>query len=94
VAASGRDPSPGFRNSRDSSAELRIHIAGQDRESFLADVTTRAAVLHELTVIGEGASRLTEEFRIRHPEVPWAKIVAFRNFIVHEYFGLEAAALP
>ena len=30
-----------------------IHIAGQDRESFLGDVTTRAAVLHELTVIGE-----------------------------------------
>ena len=66
-----------------------IPIAGQDRESFLGNVTTRAAVLHELTVIGEGASRLTEEFRIGHPAVPWAKIVAFRNFVVHEYFGLD-----
>ena len=66
-----------------------LHIAGQDREGFLGNVTIRAAVLHELTVIGEGASRLSEDFRVRHPEVPWAKIVAFRNFVVHEYFGLD-----
>jgi len=33
--------------------------------------------------------RLPGEFRGRHPEVPWAKIVAFRNFVVHEYFGLD-----
>jgi uncharacterized protein with HEPN domain len=38
--------------------------------------------------IVEAAARLPEDFRGRHPEVPWAKIVAFRNFVVHEYFGL------
>lgn len=66
-----------------------IHISGQERDSFLVNVTARAAVLHELAVIGEGAARLGEDFRMRHPEVPWAKIVAFRNFVVHEYFGLD-----
>jgi len=35
------------------------------------------------------AARLPDDFRSRHPEVPWAKIVAFRNFVVHQYFGLE-----
>jgi len=66
-----------------------LHVAGQDRKGFLGNVTARAAVLHELTIIGEGTTRLTEDFRTRHPEVPWAKIVAFRNFVVHEYFGLD-----
>ena len=66
-----------------------IHIAGRDRQGFLGDVTARAAVLHELTVMGEGASRVSSELRSRHPEVPWAKIVALRNFVVHEYFGLD-----
>lgn len=65
-----------------------IHIAGRDRNAFMGDVTARAAVLHELTVIGEGAARLSEPFRARHPSVPWTKIVALRNFVVHEYFGL------
>jgi uncharacterized protein with HEPN domain len=68
---------------------VALHTAGLDREGFLGNVTARAAVLHELTVIGEGAARLTEDFRSRHQEVPWAKIVAFRNFVVHEYFGLD-----
>ncbi len=25
----------------------------------------------------------------RHPEVPWPQIVALRNILVHEYFGLN-----
>jgi len=49
----------------------------------------RAAVLHELTVMGEAASRLSDEIRRDHPDTPWAKIVAFRNVVVHEYFGLD-----
>ena len=68
---------------------IKVHIAGQDRAGFLGNVTARAAVLHELAVIGEAARRLSTDFRDRHPEVPWAKIVALRNFVVHEYFGLD-----
>ena len=40
-----------------------VHLAERDRERFLADVTRQAAVLHELTVIGEAASRLSETLR-------------------------------
>lgn len=68
---------------------IAFHIGDRSREQFLGDRTARAAVLHELTVIGEAAARVPAEFRVRHPEVPWAKIVAFRNLVVHEYFGLN-----
>ena len=47
-----------------------VHVAGGDRTAFLGNVTIRAAVLHELTVIGEAAARLPDDFRSRHPEVP------------------------
>src|SRR5438552_13096204 len=66
---------------------VALHMAGLDRESFLGHVTARAAVLHELPAVGEGATRLSEDFRTRHPEVPWTNIVAFRHFVVHAYFG-------
>lgn len=46
-------------------------------------------MLHELTVIGEAAARLPVTLRERYPSVPWADIVAFRNVVVHEYFGLS-----
>jgi uncharacterized protein with HEPN domain len=68
-----------------------VHLAERDRERFLADVTRQAAVLHELTVIGEAASRLSETLRLAHPATAWAKIVSFRNVVVHEYFGLNWA---
>jgi uncharacterized protein with HEPN domain len=68
---------------------IAIHIGKRDRAAFLGDVTARAAVLNELTVIGEAAARLPADFRSRRVETPWLKIAAFRNFVVHEYFGLD-----
>jgi len=68
-----------------------VHLAERNRETFLADVTRQAAVLHELTVIGEAASRLSEPLREAHPATPWAKVVSFRNVVVHQYFGLNWA---
>ena len=66
-----------------------VHLAERNRERFLADITRQAAVLHELTVIGEAAGRLSETLRQAYPATPWAKVVAFRNVVVHEYFGLN-----
>ena len=68
---------------------VQVHIARQDRETFLADITRQSAVLHELTVIGEAAGRLSEALRRAYPATPWSKVVAFRNLVVHEYFGLN-----
>jgi uncharacterized protein with HEPN domain len=66
-----------------------VHLGERDSAKFLLDVTRQAAVLHELTVIGEAANRLSEEIRQAYAATPWAKIVAFRNVVVHEYFGLD-----
>ena len=68
---------------------VEIHLAGRDRGTFLEDVTRQAAVLHELTVIGEAANRLSEAFRRDHAGTPWPKVIAFRNVVVYEYFGLN-----
>ena len=65
------------------------HIGGRSREELLADRTARAAVLHELTVIGEAAARVSPETKNRHAEIPWSEIVAFRNVVIHQYFGLS-----
>jgi uncharacterized protein with HEPN domain len=65
------------------------HLGDRGEDAFARDRTVRAAVLHELTVIGEAAGRLSEDLRGRYPDVPWPDIVAFRNFVVHEYFGLS-----
>jgi uncharacterized protein with HEPN domain len=73
----------------DASANVAVHIGERSRDEFISDRTARAAVLHELTVIGEAAARIPVPMRERYPAVPWPDIIAFRNIIVHEYFGLS-----
>ncbi len=65
-------------------------ITGERTETeFLNDESTRYAVAQRLTVVGEAAARLSPEVKERYPAVPWADVVAFRNMLVHEYFGVH-----
>lgn len=63
--------------------------AGKGREAFEKDELIQTWVVHHLEIIGEAASRLGAEIRSLHPEVPWARIVAMRNVLAHEYFGID-----
>jgi len=64
-------------------------IAGLDRARFQESELARSAVVQKLAIIGEAAARVSDEFRTRRPNVPWARIVAFRNILVHAYFGID-----
>lgn len=66
-------------------------IAGRDFTEFQQSEMLRSAVIQKLTVIGEAAARVSEELKTRSPEVPWPQIVAFRNILVHAYFGIDWA---
>ncbi|HYH47496.1 MAG TPA: HepT-like ribonuclease domain-containing protein [Thermoanaerobaculia bacterium] len=58
---------------------------GVTREEFLQSKLLRSAVLHQLVIIGEASRRLSEDFRAAHPEIVWQRVIALRNFVVHEY---------
>jgi uncharacterized protein with HEPN domain len=64
-------------------------IAGVDFDGFQKSEMLRSAVVQKLAVIGEAAARVSEALRGRHPEVPWPQIVAFRNILVHAWFGID-----
>jgi len=41
-------------------------------------------------VIGEAISTLIDTLEEKAPLYPWRMVKDFRNFIVHEYFGVDA----
>ena len=49
----------------------------------------RRATLNAVQNIGEAASRVGADIRQAHPEIPWRRIVAFRNRVVHKYFDVD-----
>ena len=65
------------------------YIEGMSFEAFSSDQKTIDAVVRNLEIIGEAANRLPDEFKDKHPEVEWYKVVGLRNRIIHDYFGID-----
>ena len=67
-------------------ARLAIEFtAGLTRDTLEDDLKTQSAVLHQLMLLGEGAKRLSDEFRDDHPEIPWRLIAGMRDRLIHRY---------
>src|SRR5579863_1588672 len=64
-------------------------IDGADFAAFQESEILWSAVVQKLAIIGEAAARVSDELRGRHPHVPWPQIIAFRNILVHAYFGID-----
>jgi uncharacterized protein with HEPN domain len=69
-------------------AIARIQSWGPDRA---ARGMYQAAVLHELMVIGEAASRLSDAFKVGHPGVPWKDVIGQRVQLAHHYWDTQWA---
>ena len=65
-------------------------MANSDLPAFLRDEKTQSAVLHQLLVLGEAVKRLSDDFRLRNPNVPWKKIAGLRDVLIHEYDTVDA----
>ena len=69
---------------------LGIFQAGRSRDDLKKDLLLRSALLHQLFVIGEAATRISQQLKDKYPNIPWRAICGFRNFIAHEYFSLDS----
>ncbi|MGQ9630208.1 MAG: HepT-like ribonuclease domain-containing protein [bacterium] len=72
---------------------LQTYIQGMAFEEFAADTKTVRASAYEIGIIGEATRHIPDEARIRHPQVPWDKMQAIRNIVIHEYFRVDVAIL-
>lgn len=58
--------------------------------SFLKeDPVHSRAVVRSLEIIGEAASKISSDFRAQHAEIPWRRVIALRNRLIHEYMGIN-----
>ena len=73
----------------DSASAIKNYVHEMDFHQFLADRKTYSATIREYIVIGEAVSRLIDVLEEKKPNYPWRMVKDFRNFIIHEYFGVD-----
>jgi uncharacterized protein with HEPN domain len=64
-------------------------VEGRTLDDYLRDEDMRLAIERRIEIIGEAARRVSEGFQNAHPEIPWAKIVAQRHVLAHEYGEIQ-----
>ena len=50
-------------------------------------------MVRALEIIGEAARHIPASNRRRFPQVPWQDMIAMRNELIHEYFGVDLEVL-
>lgn len=51
------------------------------------------ALIHALRIVGEAASKTSDELRPAHPEAPWTEIVGMRHKLVHADYDVNPGIL-
>lgn len=69
--------------------EIFLFIEGMEYADFMEDVKTKAAVIRNLEIIGEGAKLISEEMKSTYTIIEWKEMSALRNKLIHEYFGID-----
>jgi uncharacterized protein with HEPN domain len=80
------DRDPGYvLDILDAARTIGDYIAGMDWAAFETDKLRRDGVMMRILVIGEATKRLSDDFRQRHPDIPWQQMAGMRDFLIHDY---------
>lgn len=73
----------------DAIARIQGYVEHLTLEQFRADRKTLDAVERNFIVIGEAAGQVPSQIQESFPAVPWRDMSEMRNYVVHQYWGVE-----
>lgn len=69
--------------------KVRNYTHNHSLESFDQHPMAVDAVVRNLEVIGEAAKHIPEPLRKKYSQIPWKRVVGFRNIAIHDYFAVD-----
>jgi uncharacterized protein with HEPN domain len=64
-------------------------VVGRKRDDLDTDRMLLFALLRAVEIIGEAASKISQETQAAKPSVPWHAMVSMRNRLIHAYFDVD-----
>jgi uncharacterized protein with HEPN domain len=74
---------------RDAAVEVAAFVQGRTRETLDTDQLLVRGLSMSIGIIGEAASKISQENRETYSEIPWSQIIGMRNRLIHAYFEVN-----
>ena len=78
-----------LRDMPESARAIRGYMAGVSRDVFMNNPEKQDAVCRRFEVLGEAASRLSDEAQALFPNLPFRSMKGMRNIIAHDYGDID-----
>ena len=77
----------------ESITKIEEYLHDLDFLAFQRSSLLQDAVIRNIEIVGEAMGRLSEEFLRAHPNLPIQDAVSMRNFLIHQYDGVDVELL-
>lgn len=84
-----KDPVVYLLHIKDSIEILEEYVAGKNAGQFRVSLSLQDSAIRRLEIIGEAVKNLPAAFKKKYPRIPWRQVADMRNFLIHEYFGVD-----
>jgi uncharacterized protein with HEPN domain len=84
-----RDDAIRLRHMLDAVREVQGFAASRSRPDLDHDRLLLLALVKDIEIIGEAATRVSADTRVEWPDIPWLDIVTMRHRLVHGYFDID-----
>lgn len=84
-----RDDNIRLRHMIEAAREALSFACGRGREDLEIDRQLVLSPVKDIEIVGEAAAQITESTRMELADIPWDRIVAMRNRLVHAYFSFN-----
>ena len=86
---SSRDWSFRIKDILNSIEKIEQYIENMNLTEFKKNQLVIDAVIRNFEIIGEASNHIPKSIQSAHPTIPWRQMIALRNFLIHEYFGID-----
>jgi len=69
--------------------KIQEYLKEIDIETFRINDLLSSAVERKYEIIGEAASKLSDDVKQKTKVIPWHKLKAIRNIVIHGYFVVD-----
>lgn len=78
-----------IRHISEATEKIQSYTKDISFEDFSSNDMVFDAVVRELEIIGEAATKVSSDLKDQYPDMPWRQMQDIRNFLIHHYFSVS-----